>query len=90
MNKSELVDAVASETGAPKTKTAEMLDAMIKVITKALKKGDQVAITGFGTFKVSMRAARDGVNPATKAKIKIPARKAPKFTAGKTLKENVA
>ena len=63
------------------------LECLIDVVTDQLRKGNKVTLTGFGTFKVSNRAAREGINPQTKAKITIPAMTVPKFTAGKTLKE---
>ena len=66
-----------------------MLECMLDEVTAELSKGNKVTLTGFGTFKVSNRAAREGINPQTKAKIMIPAMTVPKFTAGKTLKEAV-
>lgn len=89
MNKSELVSAIAEEAGLTKADAAKALDATVSVITKALSEGDQVAIIGFGTFKVGERAARTGRNPQTGATMEIPAAKVPKFTAGKALKEAV-
>ncbi|GAB6034355.1 HU family DNA-binding protein [Galenea microaerophila] len=89
MNKSELVSAIAEESGLTKADAAKALDATVKVITQALSDGDQVAIIGFGTFKVGERAARTGRNPQTGATMEIPAAKVPKFTAGKALKEAV-
>ena len=89
MTKTELVDVVAKKTGLPKTKALEAIDAFTGAIQSALKKGDKVSLVGFGTFDVSKRAARDGVNPKTKEKIKIKACKAPKFKAGKHLKDIV-
>ena len=89
MNKSELVSAIAEESGLTKADAAKALDAAVTVITKAMAEGDQVAIIGFGTFKVGERAARTGRNPQTGATMEIPAAKVPKFTAGKALKEAV-
>lgn len=66
-----------------------MLECLLDEVTAELSKGNKVTLTGFGTFKVSNRAAREGINPQTKAKITIPAMTVPKFTAGKTLKEAV-
>ena len=89
MNKTEFVEAVAKVAGASKAATAEVVAAAIEVVTKALKKGDSVQLTGFGTFSVAKRAARTGRNPATGKAIKIPASKTPKFKAGALLKKTV-
>lgn len=89
MNKDALVSAISEKTELSKKDIEMVIEAMVEVITKALKSGDKVTMTGFGTFKVSKRAAREGINPQTKAKIKIPAMTVPKFTAGKALKEAV-
>lgn len=89
MNKDALVSAISEKTDLSKKDVEMTLETMIEVITKSLKSGDKVTMTGFGTFKVSKRAAREGINPQTKAKIKIPAMTVPKFTAGKALKEAV-
>jgi len=89
MTKSELVSAIAEESGLTKTDAAAALDATVSVITNALSKGDQVTIIGFGTFKVGERSARTGRNPQTGQTIQIPASKTPKFTAGKALKDAV-
>jgi nucleoid DNA-binding protein len=89
MNKDALVSAISGKTDLSKKDVEMVLETMVEVITKALKSGDKVTMTGFGTFKVSNRAAREGINPQTKAKIKIPAMTVPKFTAGKALKEAV-
>ena len=89
MNKSELVDAIAKKAEITKKDTQAILDAFTEVVTKTLKKGDKVAITGFGSWEVRQRAARTGRNPRTKKAIKIPACKVPKFRPGKTLKEVV-
>ncbi|MGV3739921.1 MAG: HU family DNA-binding protein [Gammaproteobacteria bacterium] len=90
MNKSELVDAIASEAGITKAAAAKNLDAMITIIKKALKKGESVVIPGFGSFMVSERKERTGRNPQTGAVIKIKAQNSPKFKPGKGLKDAVA
>ena len=87
MNKQDLIDAIAKASGLSKAAAARSLDATTATVTKTLKKGDPVQLIGFGTFKVSKRAARNGRNPRTGAAIKIAARKAPVFTAGKALKD---
>lgn len=89
MNKSELIEAVANKTDMTKTATQGALEAIVEVITKALKKGDKVQLVGFGTFSVAKRAATTGRNPRTGESIKIPASKQPKFKAGKELKDTV-
>ncbi len=89
MNKAELVAAIATKTGATKKNAEESLNAMVEVISTALKKDDKVQLVGFGSFEVRKRAARKGRNPQTKEEIKIPASKAPVFKAGKALKEVV-
>ncbi len=91
MNKVELAEEVMSAAGLETKKQAEgAVNAVFDTIAKALSRGEDVAITGFGTFKVSKRAARMGVNPRTGAKVQIPAKTVPKFSAGKGLKEAVA
>jgi DNA-binding protein HU-beta len=90
MSKGDLVSEVAASAGITKKAAGEALEAVLGVVTKELMKGGQVTVTGFGTFKVSNRAARVGVNPQNpKQKIKIPATKVPTFKAGKNLKEFV-
>lgn len=89
MNKSELVNAIATSTGLTKAAAGRTLDATTEAITNTLKKGEAVTLVGFGTFKVSQRAARNGRNPRTGKDIQIAARKAPSFSAGKTLKDAV-
>jgi len=89
MNKGELIEAVANETSSTKADAGRAIDATIDAVTKALKKGDTVTLIGFGTFKVSKRAARTGRNPQTGAELKIPARNAPSFKAGAALKAAV-
>ncbi|WP_026492983.1 HU family DNA-binding protein [Butyrivibrio sp. XPD2002] len=87
MNKTELIDAMAKETGLSKKDTEKALKAFIDVVSKQLKKKDKVQLVGFGTFETSKRAARKGKNPQTGAEIKIPATISPKFKAGKALKD---
>ena len=89
MNKSELIDAVAKSADLSKASAGRAIDATVAAITSSLKNGDSVTLIGFGTFKVSHRAARTGRNPQTGKELKIAARKAPAFTAGKGLKEAV-
>ena len=85
MNKSELISAMAAEAGLSKADSKKALDAFVASVTKALKAGEKVALVGFGTFSVTERAERTGINPATKASIKIPAKKVAKFKAGSEL-----
>jgi DNA-binding protein HU-beta len=89
MNKNDLIAAVAEVTGLTKADAAKAVDAVLDSITGSLKKGKEVRLVGFGTFKVSKRAASEGRNPRTGETIKIPASKRPKFTAGKALKDAV-
>jgi len=89
MNKSELVDAIADASGLSKADSGRAVDALIKSVTKALKKGDTVSLVGFGTFSVRKRKARTGRNPRTGDTIKIKASKNPAFKAGKALKDAV-
>ena len=89
MNKSELIDAIAASADLSKASAGRVVDATTAAITAALKKGDTVTLVGFGTFKVTKRAARVGRNPRTGAELKIAARKSPGFSAGKTLKDAV-
>lgn len=85
MNKAELVAAVAAKTEITKVKAAEVIDAALEAAVEALKKGENVQVLGFGTLAVVKKAARQGVNPATGAKINIPAKKVVKFKAGAKL-----
>lgn len=89
MNKAELIEAVAAASDLSKAAAARAVDSTIEAITRALKKGDTVTIIGFGTFSVSKRSARTGINPQTKEPIKIKASKAAKFKAGKGLRDAV-
>lgn len=87
MNKQELVEAIAKEAGLTKKDASGALEAFIDIVGKQLKKKDKVQLVGFGTFEVSKRAAREGRNPQTGDTMKIPASLAPKFKAGKALKD---
>jgi DNA-binding protein HU-beta len=89
MNKQELIDAIAKESKLTKVDTKKALDAMIKSVTKSLKKGDKVILVGYGTFSGVKRAARMGKNPRTGQAIKIPAKKTVKFKAGSDLAKAV-
>ncbi|MDP2759886.1 MAG: HU family DNA-binding protein [Sideroxyarcus sp.] len=89
MNRKELIDALSTKTGSSKADADRNIAALIEIITSTLKKGDNVALVGFGTFEVRKRAARIGRNPATGAELKIKASKAPAFKAGATLKAAV-
>jgi len=90
MNKTELIAAVAEAASLSKKDAEAAVNAMVDVITKALKKGDKVQLVGFGSYEVKTRAERLGRNPKTKEQIKIPASKVPVFKAGKALKDAVA
>lgn len=90
MNKSDLVDFVASSADLTKSDASKALDAVFEGITHALKNKDEVRLVGFGTFHVSERKATEGRNPRTGAKIKIPASWQPKFRAGKGLKDAIS
>jgi DNA-binding protein HU-beta len=89
MNKTELVEAIATDCDISKASAHRAVEAVIENIVKALSKGEEVNLIGFGTFYVAERAARSGLNPQTKQKIEIPAGKVPKFRAGKALKDSV-
>lgn len=90
MNKAELIDEVAGKvSNVSKAAVGDVLNALMESVTKALKKGDTVALVGFGTFKTTKRAARTGRNPQTGAAIKIAAAVVPRFTPGKALKDAV-
>ena len=89
MNKTELIDAMAAKTGLTKKNTEAALNAFVETVSEQLVKGDKVSLVGFGTFEVSERAEREGRNPQTGATMKIAASKAPKFKAGKALKDQV-
>lgn len=85
MNKTELINAIAENAGLNKTDAKKALDATISAISEALKKGDKIALVGFGTFSVSERPARTGINPRTKEQITIAAKKIAKFKVGAEL-----
>jgi len=89
MNKSQLIEAVASSANLSKADAGRAVDAFVDSVNKALKKGDQVSLVGFGTFTVRSRAARTGRNPQTGQTITIKASKVPAFKAGKALKDSV-
>ena len=90
MNKTELIAAMAEQTELSKKDAEAALKAFVDVVSEELKKGEKVQLVGFGTFEVSERAAREGRNPATGEAMTIKASKAPKFKAGKALKDAVA
>lgn len=87
MNKSELISAVAEKSGLTKVDAKKALDATLEAIAEEMKRGGRVALVGFGTFSVSERSARMGINPRTKAPIKIAAKKATKFKPGSELSD---
>ncbi len=89
MTKADLIDRIAKEAKVTKAAAGKALDSFVDGVKKALKKGDKVVCIGFGTFSVTQRKARKGRNPKTGAEIKIPARKVPKFSAGKEFKKAV-
>jgi len=89
MNKAELVNAIANETGLSKKDTEATLNSFVNVVTNALENKDKVQLVGFGTFETRARAARTGRNPQTGEELKIAAATVPAFKAGKALKEKV-
>ena len=89
MNRKELIDALADKTGSTKADADRNIAALLEIISATLKKGDNVALVGFGTFEVRKRAARMGRNPKNGAELKIKASKQPAFKAGATLKATV-
>lgn len=89
MNKAELIDAISAETGLTKADSKKALEAFVGATTGALKKGDRVALVGFGSFGVTKRAARKGRNPQTGKEIKIAAKKVVKFKPGNDLSNTV-
>ncbi len=89
MNKAQLVAAMAEKAGLTKADAEKALVAFEEVVTDALKAGDKIQLVGFGTFETAERAARTGINPQTKETIEIAAVKAPKFKAGRVLKDAV-
>jgi DNA-binding protein HU-beta len=89
VTKAEFVDKLAAKSGLTKKDAASVVDAFVEVVTDSLKKGEEVQFTGFGKFYVQKREARQGINPQSKAKIRIPASKVPKFSAGLALKNAI-
>ena len=89
MNKTELTSAVAAKAGLTKEQAANAVNAVFGAMTDALAAGDKIQLVGFGTFEVRERAARECINPQTKAKVKVPASKVPAFKAGQALKNIV-
>ena len=89
MNKDDLISKVARSIGISKSEAAKSVDAVFSSITNSLKGGNKVRLVGFGTFLITNRAATTGRNPRTGESIEIPAKKVPKFRAGKALKETV-
>jgi DNA-binding protein HU-beta len=89
MNKAEIVEKIAKDTGLTKVAAAAAVESLLDGVTKALKKGHSVSFVGFGTFKTASRKARNARNPQTGATIKIPKRRVARFTAGKALKAAV-
>jgi DNA-binding protein HU-beta len=90
MNKAELIDRVARDTGLTKADSLRVIDAFLENVTKSLRKGEKVTLVGFGTFQTARRVARTGRNPRTGIPIRIDARRVPKFVPGKELKEEVS
>ncbi len=89
MNKTDLIESIANGTGSSKSDAQKFVEKFISTIEDALKRGEDVQITGFGKFYVQERDAREGINPQTKQKMTIPASKVPKFTAGNKLKDQI-
>lgn len=89
MNKADLINAIAEKGGLSKADSKKALDAFISVVSEALASGDKVSLVGFGSFSVSERAARTGINPATKSTINIPAKKVAKFKPGAELTDAI-
>ena len=89
MNKAELINAIAAESGLSKADAKKALDATVKAVSETLVAGDKVSLVGFGTFSVSERAARQGINPATKQTITIGAKKVAKFKPGAELNASI-
>lgn len=87
MNKAELVEKVAKKTSTTKLQSEQVIDAALEVITRAVAKGDEVKLVGFGTFSRTVRKSRPGRNPNTGTKLVIPAAKVPKFKAGKDFRD---
>ena len=90
VSKTALVDQLSKNLKLPKAKTADIVNSLLEIISKQMASGNKVQLIGFGTFSSAKRAKREGRNPQTGKKITIPAKKVPKFSAGKTLKDAVA
>ncbi len=89
MNKTDLIEEIADKANASKSEAQRFFEAFTDVVETALKKDEDIQITGFGKFYVQKREAREGINPQTKEKMNIPASKVPKFTAGNSLKDAI-
>lgn len=89
MQKTDFIKAVAEKAGISQKETKQVVDTALEVIAETLARGEKVTLTGFGTFEVRKRQAREGVNPQTRAKIQIPATQTPGFSASSTLKDRV-
>ena len=89
MYKSELINALSEETAFSKKDVSRVLDSFTRIVERTLKRGEKVSMTGFGSFWLSKRPARNGINPATKERIKLPEVNVPRFKAGKNLRECV-
>lgn len=89
MNKSQLIEAISDETSYSKKDVSKVLNSLTRIIERSLKKGERISLTGFGTFTISSRPKRVGINPSTKEKIQLPAISLAKFRAGKNLREQV-
>ncbi len=89
MNKATLIDTLAEQAGVSKKQAEDLLDALTDTIMRTIKDGDEVTLTGFGTFSARVRKGREGINPRTKEAITIPPTKVVKFKAGKVLKETL-
>lgn len=89
MNKNELISALSDETTFSKKDVLRVLDSLTRIIERTLKKGEKVSITGFGSFWLSCRPERNGINPATKERIKLPRINVPRFKPGKNLRKEV-
>ena len=89
MNKTELVEEIAQRTDSSKAEAQRYVDTLEKVVTEALKDGEEIQIIGFGKFYVREQKAREGINPQTKERMRIPAQKVPAFSAGEGFKEAI-
>ena len=89
MNKSELIASLSEETAFSKKDVARVIDSFTRIVDRTLRKGEKVSLTGFGSFWISRRPARAGINPATKKRINLPEVNVPRFKAGKNLRKAV-